>query len=94
MKCAWRPSRILRTAATIIYSPEAVDYLAALTKNEQVQVLDQEILDEVRREHPDWDKEFVAEYIKERIKAARRVFNDPDEIERIIELLEAASSRS
>ena len=51
---------------------------------------EQEMLDEVRREHPDWAKEFVTGYIKERIKAAKRVFNDPEEVERVIDLLEAA----
>jgi len=44
----------------------------------------------VRREHPDWAKEFITDYIKERIKAAKRVFNDPSEVEKVIDLLEAA----
>ena len=54
---------------------------------------EQEMLDRVRREHKDWAKEFVTDYIKERLKAARRVFNDPEEVERIIDLLEAAMKR-
>jgi hypothetical protein len=51
---------------------------------------EQQMLARVRRKHPDWAKEFITDYIKERLKAARRVFNDPDEVERIIDLLEAA----
>jgi hypothetical protein len=45
----------------------------------------------VRKNHPDIAKEFITDYIKERIKVARRVFNDPDEVEKIVELLEAAT---
>ena len=44
----------------------------------------------VRKEHPDWAKEFITDYIKERIKVAKRVFNDPVEVEKSIDLLEAA----
>ena len=47
-------------------------------------------IEETRREHPDSAREFINSYMKERLKAARRVFNDPDEIEKIVELLEAA----
>jgi hypothetical protein len=54
---------------------------------------EQEMLDEVRRDHPDYAKEFVTSYIQERLKAAKRVFNDPNEIERIVELLEVAMKR-
>ena|SRR5436190_3179941 len=64
----------------------------SLDENDQLILapFEQEMLDEVRREHPDWAKEFVTGYIKERIKAAKRVFNDPEEVERVIDLLEAA----
>jgi hypothetical protein len=54
---------------------------------------EQEMLDEVRREHPDYAKEFVTSYIQERLKAARRVFNDPVEVEKVIDLLEAAMKK-
>src|SRR2546423_10661819 len=55
----------------------------SLDENDQLILApyEQEMLDEVRREHPDYAKEFVNSYIKERIKAAKRVFNNPDEIE-------------
>ena len=51
---------------------------------------EQEMLDEVRRDHPGHAKEFVNDYIRERIKVAKRVFNDPEQIEQIVELLEQA----
>jgi hypothetical protein len=67
----------------------------SLDENDQLILapFEQEMLDEVRREHPDWAKEFVTSYIKERIKAAKRVFNDPAEVERVIDLLETAMKR-
>jgi hypothetical protein len=67
---------------------------SSLDENDQLILapFEQDMLDEVRHEHPDYAKEFVTSYIKERIKAAKRVFNDPDEVERIIELLEAATN--
>ncbi|HEX5103917.1 MAG TPA: hypothetical protein VFV87_08915 [Pirellulaceae bacterium] len=49
-----------------------------------------EMFEETRREHPDSAREFINSYMKERLKAARRVFNDPSEVEKIVELLEAA----
>jgi hypothetical protein len=54
---------------------------------------EQKMFDEVRRENPDWAKEFITGYIKERIKAAKRVFNDPIEVEKIVDLLEAAMKK-
>ena len=67
----------------------------SLDENDQLILapFEQEMLDEVRREHPDYAKEFVTGYIKERIKAAKRVFNDPAEVERIVELLEASTQK-
>jgi hypothetical protein len=47
-------------------------------------------LDEVRREHPDIAKEFIRVYWQERLRAAKRKFNDPHEVEQIVELLEGA----
>ena len=46
------------------------------------------------KESPGIAKEFVEDYIRERIKAARHVFNDPDEVEKIVDLLEAAEKRA
>ena len=67
----------------------------SLDENDQL-ILDkveQQMFDKVRREHPDFAKEFISDYIKERIKVAKRVFNDPEEVEKIIDLLEAAMKK-
>jgi hypothetical protein len=55
-------------------------------------LFEQQMLARVRRKHLDWTKEFITDYIQVRLEAARRVFNEPDEVERIIDLLEAAMS--
>jgi hypothetical protein len=49
-------------------------------------------LDEMRRELGGGEdaREYVRLYWQERLRAARRVFNDPGEVERIVEGLEAA----
>ena len=54
---------------------------------------EQRMMDEVRREHPEFAKEFIENYIRERVKAAKRVFNDPVEVETCVELLEAAEKK-
>lgn len=62
----------------------------SLDENNQLQLREweQEELDRTRQENPDLDPEFFRIYWKERLRAARRVFNDPGEIEKIVELLE------
>ena len=64
----------------------------SLDENDQLILADfeQEMFDDMRKNHPDIAKEFITDYIKERIKVAKRVFNDPAEVEQIVELLEAA----
>ena len=64
----------------------------SLDENRQILLAryEQEMLDEVRRDHPEWAQDFVNSYRKERLRAARRVFNDPGQVERIVKLLEAA----
>lgn len=54
---------------------------------------EQKMFAETRRKHPDIAKEFISDYMKERLRAARRVFNDPDQVEQIVELLEAAEQK-
>ncbi len=54
---------------------------------------EQRMMDEVRRKSPDIAKEFIEDYIRERVKAAKRVFNDPVEVEQVVELLEAAEKK-
>jgi hypothetical protein len=67
----------------------------SLDENNQLQLSpgEQEELDRMRREHPDLDPEFFRTYWQERLRAARRVFNDPDQVEQIVELLEAAGGK-
>jgi ankyrin repeat protein len=67
----------------------------SLDENGQLIVakFEQQMFAKVRKEHPDWAKEFITDYIKERIKVAKRVFNDPNEVEKIVDLLEAAMKK-
>jgi dihydroorotase/N-acyl-D-amino-acid deacylase len=51
-------------------------------------------LDQMRKQLGPEAKEFIHMYWQERLKAARRVFNDPAEVEGIVELLEAATPLS
>jgi hypothetical protein len=64
----------------------------SLDENNQLQLSPEEQaeLDEMRRE-VDGDPEFLRLYWKERLRAARRVFNDPEQIEQIVALLETAA---
>ena len=53
---------------------------------------EQEELDEARKEMPAEDhREFVRIWWQERLRAARRVFNDPQQVEEIVSILEAAT---
>src|SRR5262245_27640784 len=63
----------------------------SLDENNQLQLDpdEQAELDRVRRELPDADPEFFRIWWQERLRAARRVFNDPDQVEQIVSLLEA-----
>lgn len=65
----------------------------SLDENGQLQLSrdEQEEMDRTRAENPDLDPEFLRIWWKERLRAARRVFNDPDQVEQIVALLEAAS---
>jgi len=69
---------------------------SSLDENGQLILADYELemFEETRRESPHIAREFINSYMKERLKAARRVFNDPDEVEQIVELLEAAERKS
>jgi hypothetical protein len=50
-------------------------------------------LDELRGELAGGRREFLRIWWQERLRAARRVFNDPDQVEKIVGLLEAAERR-
>ena len=63
----------------------------SLDENNQLKLpkWEQDELDRTRRENPDLGPEFFRTYLQERLRAARRVFNDPVEVEKIVEMLEA-----
>ncbi len=65
----------------------------SLDENDQLRLSaeEQAEFDEMRREVSRDDPEFLRMWWKERLRAARRVFNDPDQIEQIAVLLEEAS---
>jgi hypothetical protein len=64
----------------------------SLDENNQLRLTpdEQAELDQMRREFPD-DPEYIRIWWQERLRAARRVFNDPDQVERTVSILEAAS---
>jgi len=63
----------------------------SLDENDQLRLsaAEQDELDRMRRELPGADRDFLHIWWQERLRAARRVFNDPDQVERIVEILEA-----
>jgi hypothetical protein len=65
----------------------------SLDENDQLRLCaeEQEELDRMRAEIDDPD--YIRMWWKERLRAARRVFNDPDQVEQIVALLEAAEKR-
>jgi hypothetical protein len=64
----------------------------SLDENNQLQLApdEQAELDRMRDELGKDAQEFIRLYWQERLRAARRVFNDPDQVEQIVALLEAA----
>jgi hypothetical protein len=64
----------------------------SLDENDQLRLsaAEQDELDEMRRELPDADADYLRLWWQERLRAARRVFNDPDQVEKIVAILEAA----
>jgi hypothetical protein len=68
----------------------------SLDENDQLRLSrgEQAELDKVRRELSGEDyREFFRIWWQERGRAARRVFNDPEQVERIVEILEAGGER-
>jgi hypothetical protein len=67
----------------------------SLDENNQLKLspAEQKRFDRMRREIPDMDPDFFRIYWKERLRAARRVFNDIDQVEEIVRLLEAAAEK-
>ncbi len=64
----------------------------SLDENNQLKLSaeEQAELDEMRKDFPD-DPEYIRIYWRERLRAARRVFNDPEQIEQIAALLATLS---
>ncbi len=67
---------------------------SSLDENNQLQLgpREQAELDEMRRELGEEGKEFLRTWWHERLRAAKRVFNDPVQIEKIVGILEHRKS--
>lgn len=67
----------------------------SLDENDQLQLSEDEQheLDEMRKELGDGDdpKDYLRVWWQERLRAARRTFNDPAQVEQIVAILEAAT---
>jgi hypothetical protein len=74
-----RPRKPLRKSPSLDENGQLI-----LSKEEQ------RVFAETRKKHPDIAKVFITDYMKERLKVAKRVFNDPNEVEKSVALLEAA----
>jgi len=83
-----------RELARMQAKPRKVRKSPSLDENNQLRLSPeaQKEMDEMRRKHPDLDAEFFRMWWKERLRAARRVFNDPEQIEQIVDILEAATA--
>ncbi len=64
----------------------------SLDENEQLRLsaAEQDELDETRRQLSSSGPDYLRIWWQERLRAARRVFNDPDQVEKIVAILEAA----
>jgi hypothetical protein len=67
----------------------------SLDENDQLRLsaAEQDELDKMRRELPGADRDYLRIWWQERRRAARRVFNDPDQVEKIVAILEAAGGQ-
>jgi hypothetical protein len=65
----------------------------SLDENDQLRLSpeEQDELDEMRRRLGDDARDAVRIWMQERLRAARRTFNDPEQVERIVEILEGAA---
>ena len=83
-----------RKLAKFQAKPRKVRKSPSLDENNQLRLSpdEQEELERMRQEIDDPD--YIRMWWKERLRAARRVFNDPVQVEQIVELLEAASGKS
>src|ERR1700730_5939635 len=67
----------------------------ARDENDQLRLsaAEQARLDKMRLELPGADRDYLRIWWQERLRAARRIFNDPDQVEKIVEILEAAGGK-
>ena len=67
----------------------------SLDENDQLRLsaAEQDELDKMRRERSGTDREHLRIWWQERLRAARRVFNDPEQVEKIVNILEAAAEQ-
>jgi hypothetical protein len=80
-----------RKLSKLEQNPREIVPSPSLDENGQLRLSDDEQreVDAMRKEVGN-DREFMRIWWQERLRAARRVFNDPAELSRIVELLEAA----
>lgn len=64
----------------------------SLDENDQLRLgaAEQDELDQMRRDLAGVGQDFLRIWWQERLRAARRVFNDPNQVEQIVAMLEAA----
>jgi ankyrin repeat protein len=69
---------------------------SSLDENNQLQLdpAEQAELDRLREKMGDGYQEWLRIYWKERLRAARRVFNDPEQVEQIVSMLEATGKKA
>jgi hypothetical protein len=67
----------------------------SLDENDQLRLSadEQDELEQLRRDLPDADRDYLRTWWQERLRAARRVFNDPEQVEKIVAILEAAGEQ-
>jgi hypothetical protein len=82
-----------RKLARLLARPPRQVRSPSLDENNQLQLSpdEQEELDKMREELGEEGREFLRIYWQERLRAARRTFNDPEQVEQIVALLEAAA---
>lgn len=68
----------------------------SLDENDQLRLSadEQDELDQLRRELAGTDRDYFRIWCQERLRAARRVFNDPEQVEKIVTMLEAAGGQT
>jgi len=82
-----------RKLAKLDAKPREILKSPSLDENGQLQLSDDEQAEvDAMRQEVGNDREFMRMWWQERLRAARRVFNDPVEVQKIVELLDAATA--